>query len=251
MPEDFREQRIVFQAARKAFDQLGSKFSGNREYLVFQLIKLVEQFMASGKLVIPSLHHSDGVLRRILIALNIDLVVQYVVKYVEQQNVASIEPVFDPEQPIGSTRAMRPWYTTKANQPTRKSQISHVVGDSTWEIYAANIFDGSDLVTSYAKNDHLGFQIYYLWGGSRRRFIPDFIVRLTNGKTLVLEIKGEDSPQNMAKRDALKLWVSAVNAKGGFGEWCWDVAFQPAEVQDIVHRHGGVAQGIANTLTLS
>ena len=251
MPEDFREQRIVFQAARKAFDQLGSKFSGNREYLVFQLIKLVEQFMASGKLVIPSLYHSDGVLRRILIALNIDLVVQYVVKYVEQQNVASIEPVFDPEQPIGSTRAMRPWYTTKANQPTRKSQISHVVGDSTWEIYAANIFDGSDLVTSYAKNDHLGFQIYYLWGGSRRRFIPDFIVRLTNGKTLVLEIKGEDSPQNMAKRDALKLWVSAVNAKGGFGEWCWDVAFQPAEVQDIVHRHGGVAQGIANTLTLS
>jgi Type III restriction enzyme, res subunit len=251
MPEDFREQRIVFQAARKAFDQLGGKFSGNCEYLVFQLIKLVEQFMASGKLVIPSLYHSDGVRRRILIALNMDLVVQHVVKYVEQQNVASIEPVFDPEQPIGSTRAMRPWYTTKGNQPTRKSQISHVVGDSTWEIYAANIFDGSDLVTSYAKNDHLGFQIYYLWGGSRRRFIPDFIVRLTNGKTLVLEIKGEDSPQNMAKRDALKLWVSAVNAKGGFGEWCWDVAFQPAEVQDIVHRHGGVAQSVANALTLS
>jgi type III restriction enzyme len=167
-----------------------------------------------------------------------DLVVQHVVKHVEQQNVASIEPVFDPEQPIGSTRNMRTWYTTKGNQPAQRSQISHVVGDSSWEIYAANIFDTSPLVTAYAKNDHLGFQVIYLWGGSRRRFLPDFIVRLANGKTLVLEIKGEDSPQNVAKRDALKLWVQAVNAKGGFGSWCWDVAFKPAEIQDIVHRHG-------------
>lgn len=237
LPEDFREQRIVFKAASKAFDLLGGKFTGNREYLVFQLIRLIEQFLGSGKLVIPSLFHGDGVRRRILIALNMDLVVQHVVKHVEQQNVASIEPIFDPEQPIGSTREMRTWYTTKSNQPTRKSQISHVVGDSSWEIYAANLFDSSDLVVAYAKNDHLGFQIYYLWGGSRRRFIPDFIVRLANGKTLVLEIKGEDSPQNTAKRDALRQWVVAVNAKGGFGSWCWDVAFQPAQVHDIVQRH--------------
>ncbi|MDP1690676.1 MAG: hypothetical protein Q8L49_01715 [Burkholderiaceae bacterium] len=88
------------------------------------------------------------------------------------------------------------------------------------------------------KNDHLGFQVFYLWGGSRRRFVPDFIVRLANGKTLVLEIKGEDSAQNRAKRDALVQWVEAVNAKGGFGAWCWDVAFAPAEVQDILARHG-------------
>jgi len=239
LPEDFRAQRIIFQAARKAFDQMSGRFKGNREYLVFQLIRLVEQFISpqANKLDIPSLYHSDGLRRRILIALNADLVVQHLVKHVEQQNVASIEPVFDPEQPIGSTRTMRTWYTTKGNQPTKKSQVSHVVGDSSWEIYAANIFDASDLVSAYAKNDHLGFQIYYLWGGSRRRFLPDFIVRLSNGKTLVLEIKGEDSPQNVAKRDALKLWVDAVNAKGGFETWCWDVAFEPAQIIDILQRH--------------
>jgi type III restriction enzyme len=32
--------------------------------------------------------------------------------------------------------------------------------------------------------------------------------------------------------------VQAVNAKGGFGSWCWDVAFNPAEVHDILARHG-------------
>ena len=45
---------------------------------------------------------------------------------------------------------------------------------------------------------------------------------------LVLEIKGEDSPQNRAKRAALEAWVKAVNSAGGFGVWAWDVVFQPA-----------------------
>jgi type III restriction enzyme len=87
----------------------------------------------------------------------------------------------------------------------------------------------------------LGFQIHYLWAGSRRRFLPDFIVRLVNGKTLALEIKGTDSPQNKAKRDALAEWVTAVNEAGGFGVWAWDVAFEPAQVNDIVERHASAA----------
>jgi type III restriction enzyme len=64
-------------------------------------------------------------------------------------------------------------------------------------------------------------------------------VRLNNGVTLALEVKGEDSPQNKAKRDALAEWVVAVNAAGGFGEWAWDVAFEPAHVTDIVLKHAG------------
>ena len=91
--------------------------------------------------------------------------------------------------------------------------------------------------SAYAKNDHLGFQIYYLWNGSRRRFVPNFLIRLSNGKTLVLEIKGEDSDQNKAKRAALEAWVKAINARSGFGVWRWDVALEPAEIQDIVIKH--------------
>jgi len=37
---------------------------------------------------------------------------------------------------------------------------------------------------------------------------------------------------------ALALWVKAVNAKGGFGRWCWGVAFKPAQIHDILQRHG-------------
>lgn len=239
LPEEFRLQRLTFQSARKAYAAMQGRFTGNREYLVFQLIKLVEQFIESDKLVIPSMFHQEPLRKRILMTLNIDLIVQHLQRYIQEQNMERIEPVFDEENPIGSTRYMRTWYTTKPCHPTQKSQISHMIADSAWEQYAANIFDSakSDAVIAYAKNDHLGFQVYYLWNGARRRFVPDFLVRLNNGRTLVLEIKGEDSEQNRAKRAALDVWMRGVNAKGGFGAWCWDVAYQPAQIQDIIKRH--------------
>ena len=241
MPEEFRLQRLIFKAARKAFDTLQEKFTGGRDYLAFQLIRLVEQFLQSEKLDIPSLFHQDPLRKRILISLNMDIVVTHLLRYLFEQNQERIEPVFDEEYPIGSTRAMRTWYTTKLCQPAQKSQISHVVVDSAWEAHTANVLEQSGLVIAYAKNDHLGFQVHYLWNGARRRFVPDFLIRLGNGKTLILEVKGEDSPQNQAKRQALGVWVKGVNAKGGFGLWCWDVAFEMAQIQDILAKHGTVA----------
>ncbi len=237
LPDEFRQQRLIFKAARKAFDNMQGRFTGNRDYLALQLIRLIEEFLASDKLEIPSLFHQDPLRKRILIALNMDGVVGHLVQGLTEQNLERIEPVFDEEFPIGSTRMMRSWYTTKPCQPAQKSQISHVVADSAWEAHTANVLEQSEQVLAYAKNDHLGFQVHYLWNGARRRFVPDFLVRLANGKTLILEIKGEDSPQNKAKRQALDAWVKGVNAKGGFGAWCWDVAFEMATIQDIVDRH--------------
>ncbi len=238
LPESFRLQRLIFRAAQKAFEQTVAGFAGQRDFLALQLIRLVEQFLTRDQLDIPSLFHQDEARRRILIALNLDGIVQHLMRHVEQQNRERLEPVFDEEQPLGSTRAMRTWYTTKTCHPTQKSQISHMLADSAWEQHAANLLEMDQRVVAYAKNDHLGFQIVYLWNGVRRRYLPDFLIRFANGKTLVLEIKGEDSEQNRAKRAALEAWVQAVNAKGGFGLWCWAVAFAPAEIRDILDRHG-------------
>lgn len=156
-----------------------------------------------------------------------------------------LTPVFDEENPIGATGQMRTWHTTKPCFPTTKSHISHLVGDSSWEGHATNIFEKREDVIAYAKNDHLGFQVYYMWAGSRRRYVPDFLVRLASGTILALEIKGTDSPQNKAKRDALNEWVKAVNEAGGFGHWAWDVAFKPVEIQDIVTKHSAVVEAVA------
>ena len=240
LPDEFRLQRLVFKAARKAFDSLQQSFKGNKEYLVLQLIRLIEQFLKQDKLDIPSLFHQDPLRKRILITLNMDVVVQHLLRYLVEQNHERIEPVFDSEFPIGSTQNMRTWYTTKPCLPTVKSQISHVVGDSGWEGYVANVLEKSPLVQSYAKNDHLGFQIYYLWNGSKRRYIPDLLIRLTNGKTLILEVKGQDSEMAKAKLAATKAWVEGVNHKGGFGVWASAILFEPAKIHDVLEEYGAV-----------
>lgn len=242
LPEEFRLQRLLFLAARKALSTVEHGYVGGREWLIQQLVRLVEQFFNSKQLEIPSLFHQDPLRKRILVALSIDTVVQHVVAQIQQQNHERLEPVFDPEFPIGSTRLMRIWYSTKPCLETSKSQISHAVVDSTWEHYTATLLEKRADVSAYAKNDHLGFQIYYLWRGSKRKFVPDFLIRLANGKHLVLEIKGEDSDQNRNKRMALDTWVRAVNERGGFGTWCWNVVkAEPSKVHDVIAHHAASA----------
>ncbi len=237
IPDGFRIQRLTFQAARKAFAEMQDGFSSTPEYLATQLVNIVDKFLKSDALTIPSLFHSDPARRRILIGLNMDLIVQHVLRHVREQSVEFLTPVFDEEEPIGTTSSMRTWYSTKPCLPTKRSQISHMVGDSAWEAMAANTFESHGAVVCYAKNDHLGMQIQYLWGGSRRRYLPDFLIKLANGLNLILEIKGTDSPQNQAKREALNGWVAAVNSFGGFGAWVADVAFDPSDIRDILMRH--------------
>ena len=240
LSEEFRLQRFIFAAASRAYQHMQGHFQGTREYLLFQLVKLVEVYLASGKIEIPSQFHQEEIRKNILYALNIDLIVSHLLRRLREDNVERLEPVFDTEQPIGSTAYMRTWYTTKNCDPTCKSQISHAVIDGTWEKYVAEALESSalsDVVLAYAKNDHLGFNIYYMWNGSKRRYIPDYLIRLSNVKTLVLEVKGEDSPQNKEKRAALDMWVNAVNTKGGFGTFAWDVIFDPSQIYDAVRRH--------------
>lgn len=71
------------------------------------------------------------------------------------------------------------------------------------------------------KNDHLGFEVLYIYKGVVRKDRPDFIIRLASGKTLVLETKGIDTRQHDTKRRFLDEWVKAVNAHAGGGMRCF------------------------------
>jgi len=232
--EEFRLQNLIFRAARKLYMQNVNSFGEDKQYLAVQLIRLVEQFLESDKLHITNLWHQDPVRRRILIALNMDTVVGHVSRFVQLQNTEKLAVCFDEERPIGSTASMRTWHTTKPCMPAERSQISHVVYDSTWEKAVADMCEREPLVVAWAKNDHLDFKVRYLYRGSSRNFIPDYLLRLRNSKTLVLEVKGQDSEQNRAKRAAMQTWVQAVNEQGGFGNWVFDVVFEPAKIRDVV-----------------
>lgn len=235
--EDFRLQNLIFRAARKLYLQNEAGFGGDKQYLAVQLIRLVEQFLASDKLDIPSLWHQDPVRRRLLFALNMDTVVAHVSRFVTEQNVERQELIFEEHRPIGSTAAMRAWLTTKPCSVTQRSQISHVVYDSTWEKLVADICEKHPGIAAWVKNDHLDFKVRYLWRGSSRNFVPDYLIRLNSGKTLVLEVKGQDSQQNAEKRAAMETWLAAVTDQGGFGQWAFDTVFDTSQTRDVIQRH--------------
>jgi type III restriction enzyme len=59
-------------------------------------------------------------------------------------------------------------------------------------------------------------------------------LRLTNGKTVILEVKVQDDQQQQTKREFLSEWVRAVNGHGSFGEWTANVSRPPKSVLEIV-----------------
>ncbi|MGH9487277.1 MAG: hypothetical protein ACRD04_06760 [Terriglobales bacterium] len=79
----------------------------------------------------------------------------------------------------------------------------------------------------------MGFGIVYHLGGVTRKYRPDFLIRLTNGATLALEVKGRDSLEARAKRPVLEEWVRAVNADGRFGRWADAVSFGPNSIAGL------------------
>ena len=129
---------------------------------------------------------------------------------------------------------MRPWYTGKPCERTRRSHINVCIYDSAWEATDAFALDASEHVAAWVKNDHLGFEVLYVYRGVVRKYRPDFLVRLTNGVRLVLETKGRESEQDRVKRCCLNEWAAAVNAHGGFGEWRAATAKTPGEIRDIL-----------------
>ncbi len=32
----------------------------------------------------------------------------------------------------------------------------------------------------------------------------------------------------------MQLWVRTVNEQGGFGDWCFDVVFEPGKIRDVI-----------------
>jgi len=237
----FRLQKVVFETARDIYDQMAPSWRGSREYLLAQVIALVEQVLRSDRMEIePPLFYQDELRRRIVLTLSMNKIVQHIWEAIRFENTEALEPVFDREKPIRSTGDMRTWYTGKPCEVTRRSHISHCVFDSTWEASEAFELERSKQVAAWVKNDHLGYEILYIYKGVVKKYRPDFLIRLTNGTTLVLEVKGQDTQQNRTKREFLDEWVRAVNEHGGFGRWAWDVSFDTGDVGGILKKHSAV-----------
>lgn len=235
LAEEFRTQRIIFETARDVYDQMKKDWKGNKEVLLAQLVRLVEQFIKSDKIKIsPPLFYQDDLKRRLIITLNMTKVVQHIWEAIRFENAEKLEPIFDRDRPIRSTGDMGTWYTGKPCEYTDRSHINVCVYDSTWEASEAFELDHNPTVDAWVKNDHLGFEVLYIYGGVVRKYRPDFLIRLKSGEHLVLETKGKETEQDRTKRRFLEEWIAAVNAYGGFGQWRSAISRNPGDLKDIV-----------------
>ena len=238
LAREFRTQRIIFETARDVYDQMQKSWQGGKEFLLAQLVRLIEQFIRSDHIrLTPALFSQDDLKKRLLISLNMTKVVQHIWEAIRFENTERLEPVFDRDRPIRSTGDMVQWYTGRPCEYTARSHINFCVCDGTWEASEAFELDHNPVVDAWVKNDHLGFEVFYVHRGVVRKYRPDFLIRLKSGNMLALETKGWDSDQNRTKRRFLDEWTRAVNAHGGFGRWSWDVSKDPGDIKDVLARH--------------
>lgn len=237
---ELRMQRIVFEASGQVYDLMKSSWQseGTKFALLGQVIRLVEEHLKSGAIVVdPPLFNTDPVRQRIIYMMNMNKIVQHLWSFIKLEQTEKIVPVFDTNKKVRSTGDMPTWFTSKPCFITSHSHVSHCVFDSVWESTESYVIEKNPHVVAWAKNDHLGFEITYVFDGVVRKYLPDFLLRLDNRKILVLETKGQETRRDKEKRKALAEWVEAVNGLGEYGEWCNDVSYNVADVDGIIMQH--------------
>ncbi len=235
-----RIQTTIFRAAQAVFQKESPGWKGSEAILMAQLVHLAEQFLNSEKIkVSPELYNRDSWKRQLVISLNMSRVVRHFLNMIHEDNTEKAEIVLDENYPIRSTEDMRPWRTGKPCKAAKKSHINYCVFDSAWEDSAAFELGRNEVVTAWAKNDHLGFEVLYTYQGVVRKYRPDYLVQLKSGKTLVLEIKGQQEDQDNAKHSYMKQWIEAVNIDSRFGCWQFNVSRTPSDLKDILVQANG------------
>ena len=78
--------------------------------------------------------------------------------------------------------------------------------------------------------------IPYEFMGASHSYFPDFLVRLHDGSTLVLETKGHEMEQDRAKHEAAKRWCRAVTRWGKLGRWRFRPCRDPQMLVGLLRR---------------
>lgn len=240
LDDELRMQTILFETAGQIYDLMKAEWQGQgtKYGLLGQVVRLVESYLASDVIAIdPPLFSMDPLRKKIVYMMNMNKIVQHLWSYIRLQQTEKIMPIFEAGRKIRSTGDMPTWFTSKPCVITKHSHISHCVFDSTWEDTESYVLEKNPHVIAWAKNDHLGFEIQYVFDGVIRKYVPDFLVKLDNGDTLILETKGQQTRRDIEKRKALAEWILAVNNYGEFGRWVNDVSFDVADVDGIIEKY--------------
>lgn len=141
-----------------------------------------------------------------------------------------IKAMLDPYNPTGSTIHVN-FNTSKKDRwetDARRCHINWVILDSDWEAEFCRVAEAHPQVKAYVKNHNLGLEVPYRYGSETRRYIPDFIVLVDDGKGeddllhLIVEIKGYRREDAKEKKSTMEnYWVPGVNNQCNYGRWAF------------------------------
>lgn len=152
-----------------------------------------------------------------------------------------IKAVLDPYNPTGSTAHVN-FTTSKTLRWETSSEHCHVnwaILDSDWEGEFCRVAEAHPKVLAYVKNQNLGLEVPYRYGSETRKYIPDFIVQVDDGKgkedplNLILEVKGYRREDAKEKKSTMEVyWVPGVNNFGKLGRWAFAEFTDVFQMQD-------------------
>jgi type III restriction enzyme len=153
-----------------------------------------------------------------------------------------IKAILDAYNPKGSTRHVN-FNTSKNTWKTapNKCHVNYVVLDSDWEAELARVLERHPKVRAYVKNQGMQFEIPYRDGAVPRKYVPDFIVQVDDGRddpfNLILETKGYRGGDAQLKAETMRtLWVPGVNNLGTFGRWAFEEFTDVFEIEAALGR---------------
>lgn len=224
-----RLQELVFELARTLTKEyVGQPRCEAPAHVLFsQLVPIVQRYLREKVTVLPPADVKD-----LFLAPYFGWVVEGLLGTLgpdTAEGEAPEVPRYETSRGPGTTGDVSFW-TSKEVREVQRSHLNYVVADTrVWEQSAAFSIDRHEAVGAFVKNAGLGFAIPYLHDGQMHDYVPDFIIKLKNGTSLILETKGYDSLEGV-KRDAAERWVNAVNADGSWGTWRYAIVKRVGDV---------------------
>ena len=224
---EMRSSTVLFNLTRRLlYTRYRDPGEEPKLYLFGQLKRIVREWLEDGYL-----RCSGGTTPAQLIYQEIaDMACDRIKTAIDESQTGDrpIRAILDAYNPVGSTAHVS-FTTSKETRwktDARRSQVNWVVCDSDWEAEFCRVAEGHSRVRSYVKNQGLGLEVPYLHGSVQRKYLPDFVVQVDDGRSdllnLIVEIKGYRGEDAKEKASTMRTyWVPGVNNLGGFGRWAF------------------------------
>ena len=245
--KEHRQQEVVFLLSKLVLEKYFKDNDGNTKPWLFpQLLNITRHWLTE----CVTLKDNTFIQLLLITAYAHDAADKiYGAIVASEEGEKALKPILQPYNTIGSTKYVD-FDTTREVYPTnvKYCHISHVVADTeSWEQKMAQALEelGEEgVVISYVKNQGLGFLIPYTIAGRDHNYMPDFIVRLDDGRgrddplNLIVEVTGQKGKDKAAKTStARNLWVPAINNHGAFGRWAFIEITDPWDAKNTIKKN--------------